>query len=193
MWRLAVFLIVAAAALTGCGPMFESEYTGPAEGDYGYGTPNELGTLLERRDAEDVLADRDRMIDEITTELSGIVPGSRWLPHRDERSTHCGDFGSTDGTIYFGRNYVSEVPVSAALWPQASQAVIDIAARYGYTDITSRTVNATDDTAKDLTIRDQNAGRVAFGSMVAATLQVTTGCYLTAEQKRQAREAAPPG
>lgn len=190
MWRpLIVFLV--ALALTGCGPMFESEYTGPGEGDYGYGVPEELQPLLDRRDAEDVLADRDRMIGEITAELSRIVAGSQWLPNRDERSTGCGDFGSTDGNVYFSRNYVSQVPVTAALWPAASQAVIDIAARYGFTDITGRTENATDDQAKDLTIGDEHGGRVAFGSMVAASLQVTTGCYLTAENKRKAREAAP--
>lgn len=188
MWRTLITFLLA-VLLTGCGPMFESEYQGPAEGDSGHGSPAELGVLLERRDAEEVLADRDRMIGEMTTELSRIVPGSRWLPNRDERSSHCGDFGSTDGNIYFSRNYVSEVPVSAALWPQAAQAVIDIAARYGFTDVTGRTENPTDDEAKDLTISDAYGGRVAFGSMVAASLQVTTGCYLTAEAKRATRGA----
>jgi Lipoprotein confined to pathogenic Mycobacterium len=191
MWRLVVTLVLA-MALTGCGPMFESEYEGPGEGDHGYGTPEELRPLLARRDAEQVLADRDRMITEITTELARIVPGSQWLPHRSEDRTPCGDFGSTHGRVYFGRQYASEKPVPAALWGQASQAVIDIAARYGYTEVTSRTEHATDDHATDLTIRDSDSGRVAFGSMVAASLQVTTGCYLTAEDKRKAREAAPP-
>lgn len=95
------------------------------------------------------------------------------------------------GKIDFGPHYVSQVPVPASLWPQASQAVIDIAAKYGYTDVVDRTENPTDETPKDLTIRDADGGRLAFGSMKASTLQVTTGCYLTAEDKRLAREAAP--
>ncbi|WP_254849153.1 LppA family lipoprotein [Mycobacterium sp. GA-1841] len=161
------------------------------EGDYGYGTPKELGALLERRDAEEVVAERDRMIAEITTELSRIVPGGNWLRDSEGTRTPCGEFGSTDGRIDFGPHYTSDVPVPAALWHQASQAVIDIAAKYGYTDVTSRTENATDDNPKDLTIRDPDSGRLAFGSMKASTLQVTTGCYLTAEAKRQARDAAP--
>jgi Lipoprotein confined to pathogenic Mycobacterium len=191
MWRLLACLMLA-LSMTGCGPMFESEYTGPAEGDSGYGSPAELGELLNRPDAEQVLADRDRMVGEITAELARIVPGSVWQPHRSEDRTPCGDFGSTDGRIYFGRQYVSEKPVPAALWDQASQAVIDIAARYGFTEVTSRTANAADDQAKDLTVTDKHGGRVAFGSMVAASLQVTTGCYLTAEDKRKARDAASP-
>lgn len=171
--------------------MFESGYQGPAEGDYGYGAPEELEPLLARRDAEEVLADRDRMITEITAELSRIVPGGNWLRDSEGTSTPCGEFGSTDGEIHFGPHYVSQIPVPASLWPRASQAVIDIAAKYGYTDVTSRTENATDETHKDLTIRDADGGRLAFGSMEASTMQVTTGCYLTAEAKRQARDAAP--
>ncbi|BBX29592.1 LppA family lipoprotein [Mycolicibacterium alvei] len=190
MWRLVITLLLA-VALTGCGAMFESEYTGPAEGDYGFGTPKELGALLSRRDAEEVLADRDRMITEVTTELSRIVPGSTWLPNRDERSSECGEFGSTDGERYFGRNWVSKVPVPAALWDRASQAVIDIAARHGYTDVTGRTENPVGDESTDLTIADSEGGRLSFGSQVNAVLQVVTGCYLTAENKRLAREAAP--
>ncbi|MGW4101287.1 LppA family lipoprotein [Mycobacterium sp. NPDC004974] len=190
MWRLVITLLLA-FTLTGCGPMFESEYKGPAEGDYGFGTPEELGTLLGRRDAEEVLADRDKMITEITTELSRIVPGSRWLPHREERSSNCGEFGSTDGERYFGQNFVSEVPVPATLWEQASQAVIDIAARHGYTNVTGRTENPVGDESTDLTITDSEDGRLSFGSQTNAVLQVVTGCYLTAENKRKAREAAP--
>ncbi|WKG02331.1 LppA family lipoprotein [Mycolicibacterium sp. HK-90] len=171
--------------------MFDTMAPVKGEGDYGYGVPEELEPLLARRDAEEVLADRDRMIAESSTELTRIVPGSQWQPHRSEDSVHCGDFGSTNGQRYFSRHYTSDVPVHAALWNQASQAVIDIAARYGYTDVTSRTENATNDQATDMTIRDADGGRVAFGSMAAASFQVTTGCYLTAEEKRQAREAAP--
>lgn len=131
------------------------------------------------------------MITEITTELSRIVPGSTWLPNRDERSSECGEFGSTDGERYFGRNSVSKIPVPAALWDRASQAVIDIAAKYGYTDVIGRTQNPVGDAATDLTIRDGDDGRLSFGSQANAVLQVTTGCYLTAEDKRLAREAAP--
>ncbi|WP_235654095.1 LppA family lipoprotein [Mycolicibacterium houstonense] len=171
--------------------MFDTMPPVKGEGDYGYGTPKELGALLARRDAEEVLADRDRMITEITAELSQIVPGGNWLRDSEGTSTPCGEFGSTDGEIDFGPHYVSQIPVPASLWPRASQAVIDIAAKYGYTDVTSRTENATDETHKDLTIRDADGGRLAFGSLEASTMQVTTGCYLTAEDKRKAREAAP--
>lgn len=190
MWRLAITLVLA-MMLAGCGPMFESEPVVFGEGDYGYGIPEELNPLLERRDAEEVLADRDRMITEITTELTRIVPGSHYTARRTADSTPCGEFGSTDGNIYFSQHYTSKVPVPPALWEQASQAVIDIAAKYGYTDVTGRTENATADHATDLTIRDSDGGRLAFGSMEAASMQVTTGCYLTSEKKRQAREAAP--
>lgn len=190
MWRLAISALLV-LALTGCGPMFESEYTGRADGDHGHGTPGELGELLHRRDAEDVLADRDRMITEITTELTRIVPGSEWLPNRKASETPCGDFGSTRGRSYISRHYTSKVPVPAELWDEASQAVIDIAARYGYTDVISHTENPSDDHAKDLVIEDGEGGRLAFGSMVAASMYVGTGCYLTAEDKRKAREAAP--
>jgi hypothetical protein len=191
MWRL-VFILVLTMMLTGCGPMFESEPEVTGQGDYGYGTPAELGELLNRRDAEAVLADRDRMLAEITTALSTVVPGSQWLPNRSEDFTPCGEFGSTDGKIYFSRHYVSDVPVSAALWGRASQAVIDIAAKYGYTDVESRTEDATDDRASNLVIRDSDGGRLTFGSMEAASIYVGTGCYLTAEDKRRARESAPP-
>lgn len=190
MWRLVITFLLA-FTLVGCGPMFESKYEGPAEGDYGYGAPEELAPLLARRDAEEVLADRDRMITEITTELSRIVPGSTWLPNRDERSSECGEFGSTDGERYFGRNWVSKVPVPAALWDRASQAVIDIAAKYGYTDVAGRSQNPVGDESTDMTIRDSEDGRLSFGSQANAVLQVTTGCYLTTENKRLAREAAP--
>ena len=190
MWRWVIALVVA-FTLTGCGPMLESDYEGPAEGDYGYGTPEELGAILKRRDAEQVLAERDQMITEITTELSRVVPGSRWEPNRDPSNTPCGEFGSTDGRRYFSRHYTSDVAVAPALWDQASQTVIDIAAKYGYTNVTSRTEHATGDHAADLTIRDADDGRVSFGSMVAANLHVTTGCYLTAEDKRKALDAAP--
>lgn len=90
--------------------------TGPAEGDYGHGVPEELQPLLERRDAAEVIAERDRMIDEITAELSGIVPGSRFVPRREPGESVCGDFGSTDGSSYFSPHYPSPAPISAALW-----------------------------------------------------------------------------
>ncbi|WP_233213538.1 LppA family lipoprotein [Mycobacterium hubeiense] len=172
--------------------MSESEPQVTGAGDYGYGTPGELGELLSRRDAEQVLADRDRMIAEITAELSRVVPGSAWTPNRDPQSTPCGDFGSTDGKSYTSRHYTSNVPVTAALWQTASQAIIDIAARYGYTHVQSRTENASDDNAKRLTIADDDGGVLTFGSSEAANLYVRTGCYLTAEDKRKARDAAPP-
>ncbi|KRD09523.1 hypothetical protein ASE48_05620 [Mycobacterium sp. Root265] len=186
MGRL-ILALAMVLALAGCGHMFDTMPPVTGEGDHGYGTPEELGTLLERRDAEQVIADRDRMIGEITTALGDIVPGARWLPHGEPHSSVCGDFGSTDGSIYFSPHYVSKVPVPAALWDQASRTVIDIAAKFGYTDVVSRTENATDDVAKDLTIRDADNGRLAFGSMQASTMYVGTGCYLTAEQKQQAR------
>ena len=190
MQRLVGALILT-FALAGCGHMFDTMPPVVGEGDYGFGTPKELGALLARRDAEEVLADRDRMITEITNELAKIVPGARWVRDSEGNSTPCGEFGSTDGEVDFGPHYVSRVPIPAALWTQASQAVIAIAAKYGYTDVSGSTENATDDNPKNLTIRDADAGRLAFGSMKASTLQVTTGCYLTAEDKRQAREAAP--
>jgi Lipoprotein confined to pathogenic Mycobacterium len=186
MGRL-ILALALVLALAGCGHMFDTMPPVKGEGDHGYGTPEELGTLLERRDAEQVIADRDRMIGEISTALADIVPGARWLPHGEPHSSVCGDFGSTDGSIYFSPHYVSKVPVPAALWDEASRTVIDIAAKFGYTDVVSRTENATDDVAKDLTIRDADNGRLAFGSMQASTMYVGTGCYLTAEQKQQAR------
>ena len=172
--------------------MFDTTEPGArSKGDYGYGTPKELGTLLERRDAEVVLADRGRMISEITAELSRMVPGSHWEANRKESATHCGDFGSTVGQSYTSQHYTSSVAVSAALWDRASQSVIDVAAKYGYTEVSGRTENATDDQGKSLTLRDSDGGYLRFGSMDAANLYVRTGCYLTAEDKRQAREAAP--
>ncbi|WP_441957464.1 LppA family lipoprotein [Mycolicibacterium houstonense] len=177
--------------LAGCGHMFGTMPPIKGEGDYGYGTPKELGALLARRDAEEVLADRDRMITEIIAELSQIVPGSQWLPHRQERRSGCGEFGSTYGERIFGQIFTSEVAVPAALWNQASQAVVDIAAKYGYTNITGRTENPVGDESTDLTITDSDGGRLSFGSQANAVLQVVTGCYLTAEDKRKAREAAP--
>lgn len=186
-----VITVALVMALAGCGHLFDTTPPVTGEGDYGYGTPEELGPLLERPDAEQAIAERDRMIGEITAELTRMLPGSRWEPRRDEDAVHCGDFGSTAAKRYFSRHFTSEIPVPAARWDEVSQAVIDIAARYGYTEVTSRTENPTGDDAMDLTIRSDDDGRVAFGSVVAASLQVTTGCYLTAEQKRHARDAAP--
>ncbi|MDX1880669.1 LppA family lipoprotein [Mycolicibacterium sp. 141076] len=191
MWR-SVITVLLAFALSGCGPMFESGYQGgPVEGDYGYGTPQELGTLLARRDAEDVLADRDRMMTEIADALAAIVPGGQWLPDDKPGSTGCGDFGSTKGNIYFSPHYTSKVPVPAALWNRATQAIIDIAARYGYTNVTGGPGDVTDDEHKGLVITDADGGRFTFGSAKASSMYVGTGCYLTAEDKRKAREAAP--
>lgn len=190
MWRLVVILVVI-VTLGGCGPMTETEPGARAKGDYGYGTPKELGALMERRDAEEVLADRDRMLNEITTKLSLTVPGSQWVPHREQRRSGCGEFGSTYGERVFGQIFTSETAVPAALWNQASQAVVDIAARYGYTNVTGRTENPVGDESTDLTITDSDGGRLSFGSQANAVLQVVTGCYLTAENKRKAREAAP--
>ena len=65
MWRLSLALMLV-AVLTGCGPVSEmfgsTSYTGRAKDDYGYGTASELQPLLARRDLEEVLAERDRMI-----------------------------------------------------------------------------------------------------------------------------------
>lgn len=171
--------------------MFESKYEGPADGDYGYGSPKELGVLLTRRDAEEVVADRDRMIAEITAALPKIVPGAQYIARREPAASQCGDFGSTFGKQYFSQHFTSRTPVPASLWNKASQAVIDIAAKYSYTNVSSRTENSTGDHANDLTIQDSEGGRLAFGSAKASSMQVTTGCYLTAEAKQQARDAAP--
>lgn len=189
MWRLGLTALLA-VALIGCGPMFETEYTGKADGDYGYGTPKELGELLDRRDAEDVIADRDHMITEITTELTRIVPGSRWLPTSEDTWSHCGEFGSTFGKYFTSAHYTSELPVDAAQWRQVSEAVIDIAAKYGYTQV-QNTENPTDSQGKRLVIADDHGGTLTLGSMKAANMYVRTGCYLTADDKRKAREAAP--
>lgn len=194
MWRLSLALMLV-AVLTGCGPVSEmfgsTSYTGRAKDDYGYGTASELQPLLARRDLEEVLAERDRLITEIIAELSRLMPGSQWLPNRTESSVICGDYGSTKGERYFGRNWVSKMPVPADQWQRISQAVIDIAAKYGYTTIVGRSENPVGDEATDLIIKDSEDGRLAFGSQAAAVLQVVTGCYLTAENKRKAREAAP--
>lgn len=190
MWRMAIILVLA-LALTGCGDTLDTNPPATAEGDYGYGSPGELSPLLERRDAEQVLAERDRMIGDITAELARVVPGTQWRPHRTATSTPCGEFGSTDGKTYISRHFFSETPVPAASWARASQAIIDIAAKYGYTEVKSRTENATDDKATDLTIADADGGVLSFGSMVSASGYVKTGCYLTAEDKRKARDAAP--
>jgi hypothetical protein len=190
MWRLVVPLLLA-VLLTGCGSMFDSNPPSTGEGDRGHGTPGELGVLLERRDAEQVLADRDRMIAELMAELTRVVPGSQWRLNRAASSTPCGEFGSTDGKTYTSKHFVSDTPVPAALWDQASQAVVDIAARYGYTDVTSRTENATDGAARNLDIADADGGVLTFGSVAASSGYVKTGCYLTAEDKRKARDAAP--
>jgi hypothetical protein len=191
MWRMVVALLLSAGLLTGCGHMLDTNPSPFAEGDYGYGSPGELEPLLERRDAEQVLADRDRMISEITAELSRIVPRSQWLPRRSPTTSPCGEFGSTKGKTYISRHYVSEVPIDAEHWERASQAVIDIAARYGFTDVRGSTDSATDEKAKSLAIGDADGGELTLGSMVAASILVKTGCYLTAEDKRKAREAAP--
>ncbi len=195
MWRLLIALLLA-FTLTACGDrplleMFEPRYTGPDKDDYGYGTPKELSTLLARRDAEDVIADRDRMMNEIATELATIVPGGQWLPDSQPRSTGCGEFGSTKGEIYFSPHYTSKVPVPAALWNRATQAIIDIAAKYGYTKVSGGPGNVSEDAHNGMTITDADGGRFTFGSMEASSMYVGTGCYLTAEDKRQAREAAP--
>ena len=190
MWRWAITLLLV-LALTGFGDMFDTNPAATAEGDYGYGSPGELEPLLERRDAEQALADRDRMIYEITAELSRVVPGTKWEPNRTAGSTPCGAFGSTQGKTYVSEHFFSEVPIPAALWDRASQAIIDVAARYGYTDVKSRTENASDEKAQNLVIADGDGGGLSFGSKVSASGYVKTGCYLTADEKRKARDAAP--
>ena len=122
MWRLSLALMLV-AVLTGCGPVSEmfgsTSYTGRAKDDYGYGTASELQPLLARRDLEEVLAERDRMIVAIIAELSRVMPGSQWFPNRDESWGICGDYGSTKGTRYFGRNWVA-VFVVIGFWHGAA-------------------------------------------------------------------------
>ncbi len=43
-----------------------------------------------------------------------------------------------------------------------------------------------------VTLRDHDGGVLSFGAVEASSGYVKTGCYLTAEDKRKAREAAPP-
>lgn len=190
MWRVAVTLLVA-MALAGCGPMFESKVVVTGAGDYGYGIPSELGPLLDRRDVEVVLADRDLMMTQITAELSRVVPGTQWQPEGESTYTPCGAYGSTDGRTYVSPHYVSKVPIPVDLWDRASQAVVDVAARHGYTKVTSRTQNASADQAANLEIADGEGGVFTLLSLEATSMYVKTGCHLTADDKRKARDAAP--
>ena len=187
MWRcMVVFGIAAASTLGGCA-MNE-----PDPGDYGHGTSKELGELLQRADAEQVLADRDRMLGEMASTLSVLIPGSRWEPHGDGDVSPCSEFGSTRGRMYYSPLFTSAVPVPAGLWDRAADAVVDIARRHGYTAVAARTQAPADGQLTNLDIKNAVGGYVTFGSDVQANFRATTGCYLTVKAKKDARDAATP-
>ena len=160
--------LVIALSVSGCGHLF--------------GTSKASVSLLDRRDAEQVLADRDRMVTEISAALARTVPGTQWRATKKEFSTGCGEGYSADGNLYFGPHYSATAPIPDSSWDQAAQVFTDIAAKYGYTDASRNAQYQT------VTIKDADGGRLL---LVAEFFDITTGCFLTAEEKRKARDAAP--
>ncbi|MGL4305588.1 MAG: LppA family lipoprotein [Mycobacteriaceae bacterium] len=197
--KLIHLLVALALACAGCttpsGPPVD-EFGNPY-GDYGYGTSKELNELLQRDNAETILAQRDAMITTITTELTHLMPGSTWKPSRKGDSFSCGEFGSTQGQIYSSPNYISEVMLPGKLWDTAADLVTTLAAPYGYTTITTRTPqedalldDGTNHIAR-LVINGPYSSTLEFGSLEQALLQVTTGCFLTAADKQAALDHKP--
>ena len=155
-----------------------------------HGSSAELDELLRRPDAETVLAEQDRMLAEISAALSRIIPGSRWEPSNTRSDVACAEFASTRGLKYYSALYTSPTPVPPELWDASSDAVIDIARRFGYTAEVSRTPAPGPGQVANLDIRDTVGGYVTFGSQQAASFGATTGCYLTAADKQAARADA---
>ncbi|MGL4305589.1 MAG: LppA family lipoprotein [Mycobacteriaceae bacterium] len=165
-------------------------------GDYGYGTSKELNELLQRDNAETILAQRDAMIATITTELTHLMPGSTWKPsfHRKyDETTPCGEFGSTQGQIYSTPLFASEIPVIIESWNTIADNIIRLAQPFGYTTVSSRTSlkDAIEHTVVNLIIRDAYGSTLNFGSYKQASLRVTTGCFLTAAAKQAALDHKP--
>lgn len=162
-------------------------------GDYGHGTAAELHELLERPDAEEVLTRQDDMLAAISAALTQTVPGTQWTRDSEGDSVPCGDFGSTDGNKYTSPRFQSLNPIPADRWAEASQAVIDVAADYGFTVVHTRTENPGPDQPLFLEIvtDDDHGNRLWLGSRKHANFYVRTGCYLTAAAKQAAHDAAP--
>ena len=164
MRQLCIALIVA-LALTGCSLQFS--------------TPKDPTAPLDRRDAEQVLADRDRMVTEISAALARVAPGTQWRAENKELVTGCGEGHHIDGNLYFSPRYGSELRIPEARWDQAVQTVIDIAAKYGYTDVFRGTEHV------NLQIEDADGNRLL---LLTGFFTVDTECLMTAEEKREYRE-----
>ncbi|MGE2833848.1 LppA family lipoprotein [Mycobacterium sp. SMC-4] len=150
------------------------------------GTSAELDELLQRPDAETVLADQDRMLAEIAAALTRIIPGSRWEPTNARSDVACAEFASTRGLKYYSPLYTSPTPVPPELWIASSDAVIEIARRHGYTGEVTRSPAPGPGQVSNLDVHDAVGGYVTFGSQKAASFGATTGCYLTAADKQAA-------
>ncbi|MGL4305587.1 MAG: LppA family lipoprotein, partial [Mycobacteriaceae bacterium] len=96
--KLIHLLVALVLACAGCNSYPEPSLYAP--GNYGYGIPEELNELLQRDNAETILAQRDAMITTITTALTHLMPGSTWKPSRKGDNVSCGEFGSTHGQRY---------------------------------------------------------------------------------------------
>jgi hypothetical protein len=191
MWKsmlitLSSVLVLATAACD----MTESK---ESLGDYGFGTAAELGELMKRPDAEQVLDQLHGMVTAVAASLTTAVPGSAWLPSNAESKTHCGEFGSTQGNRYTSQRFQSMVPIPPQLWEAASQAVIVAGAKFGYRKVGFRTENAREGAPSNLEIfsDDGYGGRLWLGTDDYANFYVNTGCFLTAKAKQRARDAAP--
>ncbi len=155
------------------------------------GTPEETRRAAGAPGRRGGAGRRDRMIDEITTELGRIVRARKGCPTATNAARTAAISAPPTATSYFSRNYVSRCRLPAALWPQASQAVIDIAARLR--------VHPTSRPHRERhRRRGQGADhqrcaqrRVAFGSMVAG---VGAGDHrLLSDGEPSAGPARPPG
>jgi hypothetical protein len=197
MWRTAMAawvwttITVLTILASGC---HMTDSSGDDLGDYGHGTAAELGELLKRPDAEEVLARRDAMAVAIGAALSATVPGSQWIPNGRGDQVSCGNFGSTRGRKYTSPAYQSPVPIAPDRWAAATAAVIEAAAPFDYTDVRMRTERPTIGAPSTLEIlsNDGTDGRFWLGSDRYANFYIRTGCFLTAKAKQAARDAAPP-
>ena len=121
------------------------------------------------------------MLNEMRDALSDLSPNLTWTvtaarevdygpcspPYSDIRAAESGNFDSG-----FAKGGIAD-----SVWPQAKQAVVNIAARHGFTTVTTLKDKPGDHM---LVIHDQWGGSVELGSLQGTTLAVFGPCLLRA-------------
>ncbi len=136
--------------------------------------------LAARPRLEEVVARYEQMQQRIRDALDAELGPRGWRPVRDQTPNGCGHDApaGADGRSLFMAPWGFDAPVPDADWTRVSDIVTDIASEYGFA---TTGVSIEKPGYHLLNGVDAELGaRYRFGSQVATTFQVTTGCHLPA-------------